>query len=118
MDQMRSLRKALTGMPLLALSLGTLAGAAHADPVLQLYTPGGPGQTSFYDNGTTAMRLPRGTLIRVCGGGGCLERVVNDYGPSASFQPVRIIDMYRPDFFAVCGCPSWSGTAQLTVAVY
>jgi hypothetical protein len=76
------------------------------------------GFASFYDNGTTAMRLPRGTLIRVCGAGGCLERVVNDYGPSASFQPVRIIDMYRPDFFAVCGCPSWSGTAQVTVAVY
>jgi len=76
------------------------------------------GYASFYDDGTTAMRLPRGTIIRVCGAGGCLERVVNDYGPAAYFRPVRIIDMYRPDFFAVCGCPSWSGTAKVTVAIY
>jgi hypothetical protein len=76
------------------------------------------GYASFYDDGTTAMRLPRGTVIRVCGAGGCLERVVNDYGPAEYLRPVRIIDMYRPDFFAVCGCPSYSGTAWVTVAIY
>ena len=76
------------------------------------------GLASFYDNGTTAMRLPAGTVIRVCGAGGCLDRVVNDYGPSATFKPTRIIDMYRPDFFAVCGCPSWAGVAQVTVSIY
>lgn len=76
------------------------------------------GYASFYTNGTTAMRLPAGTIIRVCGAGGCLNRVVNDYGPSASFKPTRIIDMYRPDFFAVCGCPSYSGTSPVTVSVY
>lgn len=73
------------------------------------------GIATFYDHGTTAMRLPRGTVIRVCGPGGCLERVVNDYGP---FGAGRIIDLYRPDFFAVCGCPSWSGTVKVTVHVY
>ena len=50
--------------------------------------------------------------------GGCLERVVNDYGPSASFKPARIIDMYEPDFFKICGCPSWSGLTEVTVSVY
>ncbi len=73
------------------------------------------GIATFYDGGTTAMRLPQGTVIRVCGGGGCLERVVTDYGPSGGG---RIIDLYRPDFFAICGCASWSGTTSVTVYVY
>ncbi|HEV7810417.1 MAG TPA: hypothetical protein VGO64_07445 [Candidatus Limnocylindrales bacterium] len=75
------------------------------------------GNATFYGNGTTAMRLPRGTTIVVCGGGGCLERIVTDYGPVASSKN-RIIDLYTPDFFAVCGCPSWSGTTRVTVSVY
>jgi len=73
------------------------------------------GEATFYDHGTTAMRLPRGTVIVVCGGGGCVERVVNDYGPRSSS---RIIDLYRPDFFDICGCPSWSGVVNVTVYVY
>jgi len=75
------------------------------------------GYATFYGNGTTAMRLPRGTTIIVCGGGGCLERVVSDYGPVASYRN-RIIDLYTPDFFNVCGCPSWSGTTWVTVSIY
>lgn len=74
------------------------------------------GYATFYANGTTAMRLPRGTTVIVCGSGGCLERVVNDYGPIAGSQ--RIVDLYTPDFFAVCGCPSWAGTTWVTVSVY
>jgi hypothetical protein len=75
------------------------------------------GIASFYDNGTTAMRdVPRGTTIVICGAGGCIERIVNDYGPSAAGG--RLIDMYRPDFFAICGCGWWSGTTQVTVKVY
>ncbi|MBF6606276.1 MAG: hypothetical protein IVW53_11910 [Chloroflexi bacterium] len=74
------------------------------------------GVATFYDNGTTAMRLPRGTIIRVCGPGGCIDRVVTDYGPIAGTD--RIVDLYRPDFFAVCGCPSWSGTMSVTIGVY
>ncbi len=73
------------------------------------------GEATFYDAGHTAMRLPRGTTIIVCGDGGCLERVVNDYGPQ---KPSRIIDLYRPDFFEICGCPSWSGVTEVTVYVY
>jgi hypothetical protein len=73
------------------------------------------GQATFYDNGTTAMRLPRGTVVRICGDGGCIERVVNDYGPQ---KPSRVVDLYRPDFFAICGCGSWSGVTDVTVYVY
>jgi hypothetical protein len=74
------------------------------------------GTASFYSNGTTAMRLPRGTTIVVCGAGGCLERVINDYGPAAYTN--RVIDMYKPDFFAICGCGSGSGLTQVTIRVY
>lgn len=74
------------------------------------------GSASFYDHGTTAMRLPRGTVVVICGAGGCIERTITDYGPSA--KGGRIIDMYRPDFFRICGCPSWSGTTEVTIRVY
>lgn len=76
------------------------------------------GYASFYDNGTTAMRLPRGTLVIICASGGCVQRIVNDYGPNAAIHPDRIADLYRPDFFAICGCPSFSGTTWVTVRVY
>jgi hypothetical protein len=75
------------------------------------------GYASFYDNGTTAMRdVPRGTTIVICGAGGCIQRVVNDYGPAK--WTGRIIDMYRPDFFRICGCSSGSGTTRVTVRIY
>jgi hypothetical protein len=74
------------------------------------------GIASFYDHGTTAMRIPRGTVIVICGGGGCIERVVTDYGPSKAGG--RIVDMYRPDFFRICGCGWWSGTTEVTIKVY
>ena len=74
------------------------------------------GYASFYDFGTTAMRIPRGTRIVICGAGGCIERVINDYGPAE--YTGRIVDMYRPDFFRICGCGSWSGTTTVTIRVY
>jgi len=73
------------------------------------------GFATFYDNGTTAMRLPRGTVVRICGKGGCIQRTVTDYGPQ---KPSRIVDLYRPDFFKICGCGSWSGVTDVTVYVY
>jgi hypothetical protein len=89
------------------------AGAALKPPKRKL-----TGYASFYDNGTTAMRLPRGTVVVICGKGGCIQRTVTDYGPAASIHPERIIDMFRPDFFKICGCGAWSGTTMVTVAVY
>jgi len=74
------------------------------------------GVASFYSNGTTAMRLPRGTVIVVCGAAGCLERVINDYGPAAWTN--RVIDMYKPDFFAICGCGSGAGLTDVTIRIY
>jgi hypothetical protein len=88
----------------------TRSGSAWKAPKFTL-----SGYASFYDNGTTAMRLPRGTVVRICGAGGCIQRTVTDYGP---VMKARIVDMYRPDFFKICGCASWSGTTKVTVSVY
>lgn len=76
------------------------------------------GYATYYANGTTAMRLPRGTTVIVCGSGGCIERTINDYGPI--YDPVknRIVDLYTPDFFTICGCPWYAGTTRVTVSVY
>jgi hypothetical protein len=73
------------------------------------------GWATFYDGGTTAMRLPAGTVVRICGAGGCILRTVTDYGP---VKQSRVVDMYRPDFFAICGCASWSGTTWVTIGIY
>lgn len=86
------------------------AGMAWKPPLYKI-----SGTASFYDNGTTAMRLPQGTVVRICGAGGCILRTVNDWGPQS---PSRVVDLYRPDFFAICGCASWSGLTQVTVSVY
>jgi hypothetical protein len=86
-------------------------GSAQKPPKYKL-----TGYATFYGNGTTAMRLPRGTTVIVCGKGGCIERIITDYGPVAGTQ--RIVDLYTPDFFDICGCPSWAGTTWVTVSVY
>jgi hypothetical protein len=87
------------------------AGSAQRPPRYTL-----SGIATFYHHGTTAMRLPRGTTVIICGNGGCIERVITDYGPTAGTD--RIVDLYAPDFFDICGCPSWSGTTRVTVSVY
>jgi hypothetical protein len=88
-------------------------GSAQKPPRYKL-----TGYATFYAHGTTAMRLPRGTTVIVCGAGGCIERVISDYGPSATAGLGRIVDLYTPDFFTICGCPSWAGTTRVTVSVY
>jgi hypothetical protein len=93
-----------------AVQPGVSAGSDWKTPLSQI-----SGQATFYNAGTTAMRLPLGTVVRICGAGGCIERTVTDYGPLRS---TRIIDMYRPDFFAICGCASSSGITWVTVSVY
>jgi hypothetical protein len=76
------------------------------------------GWASWYDNGTTAMRLPRGTHVRICGPATCVDRTVTDYGPDASVFPNRIVDMMPTDFATVCGCSPSKGTVRVTVTVY
>lgn len=73
------------------------------------------GKATFYDAGYTAMRLPRGTIVVICGDGGCVERTITDWGPVSKD---RIVDLYRADFFDICGCPWWSGVVDVTVHVY
>jgi len=74
------------------------------------------GTASWYSYGTTAMRLPRGTVVVICGDGGCIERVINDYGPAASTG--RVIDLYKPDFAQVCGCSASQGVTEVSVRIY
>jgi hypothetical protein len=74
------------------------------------------GVATFYHHGTTAMRLPRGTIVIICGADGCIERTITDYGPVAGTD--RIADLFVTDFFDICGCPSWSGETWVTVSVY
>ena len=93
-----------------SVSQGALSATLPGKPKYTL-----SGGATFYDNGTTAMRLSRGTVVKICGTGGCIVRVVNDYGPQ---KKSRVVDLYRPDFFAVCGCPSYAGTTKVTVYVY
>jgi hypothetical protein len=75
------------------------------------------GIATWYDNGTTAMRLPRGTVVVVCGAGGCVQRTVTDYGPAGRSSP-RIVDLMPGDFVTVCGCGLGAGTQRVTVKVY
>jgi hypothetical protein len=100
----------LPGVGPASLSKGARSATVHGSPKYSL-----TGGATFYDNGTTAMRLPRGTVVKICGNGGCIVRVVNDYGPQ---KKSRIVDLYRPDFFKICGCPSYAGNTQVTVYVY
>ena len=105
-------RRIALGRPSVVLP-ASVSGSALKPPRYKL-----TGYATFYANGTTAMRLPRGTTVIVCGAGGCLERVITDYGPVYDPTKNRIVDLYTPDFFAVCGCPSWSGTTWVTVSIY
>ena len=73
------------------------------------------GDATYYTAGYTAMRLPRGTIVVICGAAACIERVINDYGPELES---RIVDLYKPDFFTVCGCAWWEGVIPVTVRVY
>ena len=76
------------------------------------------GVATWYDNGTTAMRLPRGTLVVICGPAACVERRITDYGPAAWFRPVRVADLTPSDFRTVCGCSIGTGITTVTVRVY
>jgi hypothetical protein len=73
------------------------------------------GQATWYGNGTTAMRLPFGTIVVICGAGGCVERTVTDWGPQ---RASRVVDMAPADFVRTCGCSLGTGIQNVTVRVY
>jgi hypothetical protein len=87
------------------------SGSALKPPLYTL-----TGIATFYHQGTTAMRLPRGTIVIICGAGGCIERSITDYGPAAGSD--RVADLHVADFFEICGCPAWAGETTVTVSVY
>lgn len=64
-----------------------------------------------------AARLPRGTILRVCGPLACFTGVVTDYGPSKRKHPDRIVDLSRARFSLVCGDPVTLGTCPVQVWV-
>jgi hypothetical protein len=75
------------------------------------------GLASWYDNGTTAMRLPYGTQIKICGAKGCVSRMVRDWGP-ARYLSNRVVDMIPEDFVRITGRSLSAGLAPVTVYVY
>jgi hypothetical protein len=54
-----------------------------------------------HGSGYLAMRLPRGTHVRICGAGGCTSMIVNDYGPVPSTGDIADIALVK--FARVCG---------------
>ena len=75
------------------------------------------GLASWYDHGTTAMRLPYGTHITICGARGCLSTVVRDLGP-ARYLAARVVDMTPGDFMRVTGRSLRTGLAKVSVYIY
>ena len=72
---------------------------------------------AWYGASYLAARLPRGTVLRVCGPRGCFVGTVNDYGPSRRIFPNRIVDLSRARFARVCGHPETLGTCPVRVSV-
>lgn len=89
---------------------GSKSSSAWKDPLYSL-----TGTASYYSAGSTAMRLPRGTIVVICTPRTCIERTITDYGPALLD---RIIDLYKPDFFLLCGCEWYVGLTEVTVRVY
>jgi hypothetical protein len=71
----------------------------------QLGTPLIAGQANYADpsHGSSylAMRLPRGTHVRITGAGGSVLMTVNDYGPVEATGDIADIALVR--FAKVCG---------------
>lgn len=64
-----------------------------------------------------AARMPKGTILRVCGPLACTVGAVSDRGPRRDIFPDRIVDLSRARFARVCGNPELLGTCDVTVTV-
>ncbi len=95
----------------------TGAPAPTSEP-LKLVTQSGIASTygPGYD-GLTAARAPRGTVLQICGPGGCATRTVNDYGPDPDVFPERIVDLDVATFELVCAASWRMGLCNVTWVV-
>lgn len=94
-----------------------VSGATLAWPRLHL---GETGTVSTYGpgyRGYLALPYPWGAgwRVTVCGPGGCVTAVSNDYGPVRELR--RLVDLDVPTFERVCGVPWRFGLCTATVTV-
>jgi len=64
-----------------------------------------------------AVRLPRGTLVTVCGPGDCWTTRTTDYGPSSRIRPARVADIAVGQWQRVCGLSPSRGLCCVTILV-
>ena len=89
---------------------GSPSGSAWKAPKRKL-----TGYATFYDNGTTAMRLPRGTVVRICG------KAAASSAPStitARRSRAGSSTSTGRTSSRSAAAPSWSGTTTVTVSIY
>jgi len=82
-----------------------LAPAASVTGIASTYGPG-------FD-GYLALPAGPGIHVRICGAGGCIDRVSNDAGPVPSLH--RVADLSVADFERVCGVPWTRGLCRVSV---
>ena len=110
-------RRPPSGLPLAAARTTSARGRPARDRQRSGYKRVITGLASWYDNGTTAMRLPHGTRIRICGVKSCITTVVRDWGP-ARYLSNRVVDMTPCDFVRVTGKSLGAGLAPVKVYIY
>ena len=82
-------------------------GTALVAGIASTYGPG-------FD-GYLALPAGRGIHVRICGAGGCIDRVSNDAGPVPSLH--RVADLDVSDFEYVCAAPWTRGLCRVSVEV-
>ena len=101
-------RRAVDALPSLApASRPSLGVAASVTGTASTYGPG-------YD-GYLALPAGPGIHVRICGAGGCIDRVSNDKGPVPSLH--RVADLSVADFEYVSGLPWTRGLCRVSVEV-
>lgn len=86
------------------------APSSHSVAVTGTASTYGPGFAGYL-----ALPAGPGIHVRICGAGGCIDRVSNDAGPVPSLH--RVADLDVSDFEFVCGLPWTRGLCRVTVEV-
>jgi hypothetical protein len=98
--------------------LGTVGPARTAQPLERVtYTGVASWMPAKYGRDYLAMREPRGTVVELCGPGGCWTAAVNDYGPSKRIHPDRIADVAVGHWEAICGVPRSLGLCPVSATI-